>query len=69
MELASDWEVELRRQYEAAAEAHRKTVREFILRRETSSRQDRECLRAELWRTKSKTEATITRLFAVRSTL
>ena len=66
---ASDSEAELRREYIAAAEAHRVAVRQLILSRETATHEERERLYAAFNRTKFKTEATILRLFVVRSSV
>jgi hypothetical protein len=66
---ASNSEAELRRQYIAAAEAHREAVRQLILGRETATHEARERLYAAFNRTKLKTEATFLRLIAVRSTV
>jgi hypothetical protein len=65
MELASDSEVKLRRKYAIAAEAHHAAVRQFLLSRKTSTREERERLRAVFYLTKTRTEAAITRLFAI----
>jgi hypothetical protein len=64
---ASDSEAELRREYIAAAEAHRVAVRQLILGRQTATNEERVRLYAAFNRTKSETEAAILRLFAVRS--
>jgi hypothetical protein len=69
MELASDSEAGSRREFAAAAEAHLGAIRQFLLSRETSNREERERLRSTFHRTKVKAQSAAARLFASRSTL
>jgi hypothetical protein len=69
MQLASDSEAGSRRKFAAAAEAHLRAIRQFVLTRETANREERDRLRSAYHQTKVKAESAAARLFASRSKL